>query len=453
MNENHPLQKVKNLVHLGQSVWANVKFSFPYKKLKIIGVTGTDGKTTTTSMIYHILLKNKLPVGYISTISAKIGDKELDTGLHVTTPDPWEVPRYLQMMVAAKITYVVLESTSSGLQQNRLWGIKFDAATITNIKSDHLDYHVTWENYANAKFKLIKQLKPTGLGVLNHDDENARNWLTKKLKKENLPSQIIWYSQYDVKDLEQSITGMSFVYKGQQFKLPVIGGYNLENALAAINVTSKYLPLEKIAQALQTFSPPKGRMEVMQKKPFIVIIDFAHTAHALEVALKAVKIIQQPNSKIITVFGCAGKRDKARREMGKISAEFADITVLTAEDPRNEKLADVNDEIINQGALAAGKLVQRFADHDDFIKNLDYKNLQKTLEQTFDQKLKPFFAFDEDNVNSRSDAIALALKLAEPNDIVFITGKAHEQSLAFGQTEYPWSDHETVKAILKKLKH
>src|SRR6185369_9500808 len=150
--QNSPIQKIANIYHMFQSIKANYKYGFPFKELKIIGITGTDGKTTTTSMIYHIFKQNKLKAAYISTIKGEIGSEKIDTGLHVTTPEPWDVPKYLRMMVNKGIKYAILESTSQGLQQNRLWGIKFDAATITNIKSDHLDYHKTWENYARAKF-------------------------------------------------------------------------------------------------------------------------------------------------------------------------------------------------------------------------------------------------------------------------------------------------------------
>ena len=129
--------ELKNKYHALQSYQANLKYNFPFKKLKINGVTGTDGKTTTTQMIYHIMKANGFKVAYLSTISAQIGDTKIDTGLHVTTPDPWDVPKYLQMMVDAGIEYVVMEATSQGLEQNRLWGIQFEAVAITNIKSDH----------------------------------------------------------------------------------------------------------------------------------------------------------------------------------------------------------------------------------------------------------------------------------------------------------------------------
>jgi UDP-N-acetylmuramoyl-L-alanyl-D-glutamate--2,6-diaminopimelate ligase len=451
MTQNSPWQKAKNFYHLLQSVKANLKFGFPARGIKLIAVTGTDGKTTTTSLIYHILKQNNLKVGYISTIEARIGDKKLDTGLHVTTPDPWDVPMYLKLMQQAGIKLAVLEATSSGLQQNRLWGVSFDSATVTNIKYDHLDYHGNWENYAAAKFQAVKKLVKGGLAVLNKDDNNSANWLNTMLNNSRKKDEITinWYSKSDITNLSSTLNGMSFVYHGQSFEVPLIGNYNIENSLAAINICERYLDLKQIAAAIKSFPTPKGRMEVITRKPVTIIIDFAHTGHALEEALKAVAPLKSGSARLITVFGCAGKRDKSRRGMGEVSARLADITVLTAEDPRDEKLRDVNSEIFEHAKPQSAALVQRFPGHNDYEKQ---KNKLTEFRSKADQALadeeKPFFAFDEDSINSRYDAIDFAIGIANEGDIVFITGKAHEQSLCFGDTEYPWSEHDAVGRVL-----
>ncbi|MCA9382915.1 UDP-N-acetylmuramyl-tripeptide synthetase [Candidatus Dojkabacteria bacterium] len=453
MTQDNPIQKAKNLVHKIQARNAHKKYNYPTKELKIIAVTGSDGKTTTTSMIYHVLKSAGLKVAYLSTIEARIGDEVLDTGLHVTTPDPWDVPRYLRMMVDKGIEYVVLESTSNGLQQGRLETIEFDAATITNIREDHLDYHGTWENYAEAKYMVIQKLKKDAPAILNGDDEKSANWLKNKLSLENPSKNVKWYQKNEVTNLVESVRGIGFEYEGMKYHIPIIGSYNLENALAVINVCTNFISKEEISNALKSYSTPKGRMEIIQTEPYTIIIDFAHTPNALENALKSVLNILEPGSNLISVFGCAGMRDKSRRKMGEISAKFASITVLTAEDPRDEKLKKVNNEILKHAKEADGELVDRFADHKDFSE-IDYAKIKHKLEKAVEKGVKPFFAFDEDNVASRQDAIEFALRLAKEKDIVFITGKAHEQSLAFGkkQIEYPWSDHDAVNLALKNIK-
>lgn len=439
---------LKNNIHALQSLKANVEQGFPYKKLKLIGVTGTNGKTTTTQMIYHILQGNGFKTGYMSTISAKIGDKELDTGFHVTTPDPWLVPKYLKMMVDAGVEYVVVESTSQGLEQNRLWGVEFEAVTITNIQSDHLDYHKTWENYAKAKFSIINKLKKGGLAVINKDAE-AADWIAKRL--ENVSNiEKLWYSKKDISDLEKEFTGYSFKLDGVDFKLPVLGDYNLENALAAIRICQKYLPLEKISSALASFPVPVGRMDVMQKDPFVTIIDFAHTPEALEAALKSIVELKKDEAKLITVFGCAGQRDVDRRKMGAVSAEYADVTILTAEDPRDEKLADINAEIYKHAQDKNAKLFDSFKDNAEWL-SADISKLKSEVDSILKADEKVFLAFNEDTVQSRKDAIECAIKIANPEDIVFITGKAHEQSLCFGETEFDWSEHAVVREKLATI--
>jgi len=451
MTQDNPIQKLKNIVHLLQSVYANLKFGFPARNLKIIAVTGSDGKTTTTSMIYHILKENGFSVAYLSTIQAKIGEESLDTGLHVTTPDPWDVPRYLRMMVKRNVEYLVLEATSNGLQQNRLWGIKFDAATITNIRIDHLDYHRTWENYAEAKFLVSKKLKKDGLLVLNADDTKSAKWLKGKLSSIKQFISVFWYKKSDVANLQRSVSGMSFDLDNTKFNLPVVGDYNLENGLAVYNICKKYLSTKEIAKAFSSFKAPKGRMEIIQSKPFTIIIDFAHTPNALQQALLGVTPLMKTDSRLITVFGCAGKRDKSRREMGMVSAKLADITILTAEDPRDERLESVNNEIFKHAEKQNAKLVTRFANHQEY-QEAKVDKLSNELEAVLVDKHKPFLAFDEDSIRSREDAIDLALKIAKKDDVVFITGKAHEQSLAFGkeEKEYPWSDHDAVDKSLNK---
>lgn len=452
MYQDHPLQILKNIIHLFQATISNIYYGFPSRKLKILSVTGTDGKTTTTLMLYEVLKKSGIKVGYLSTIGAKIGDKDLDTGLHVTTPDPWMVPKYLKMMKDQGIEYVVLEATSNGLQQNRLWGIKFSGGIITNIKSDHLDYHKTWENYAEAKFKMVEQLKPNSTLVLNQDDREAYKWLTDRINTRSLDINIESIGERGAKNIKYSLNGIDFDYQDQKFHLNLIGLFNLQNALGVISLASKFVKLPEISRALATFKAPKGRMEVIQTEPFTIIIDFAHTPNSLEKALTSINELRNKEQKLIVLFGCAGKRDKERRRMGEIASKNGDIIILTAEDPREEKLKDINDSILEYSQKAKGELVSRIPNNENYVKvNID--EIKNKLSQVLAKSMKPIVAFDEDSVQSRRDAISFALKIANKGDIVYLTGKAHEQSLAFGaqEREYPWSEHEEVERLLEML--
>jgi UDP-N-acetylmuramoyl-L-alanyl-D-glutamate--2,6-diaminopimelate ligase len=193
-------------------------------------------------------------------------------------------------------------------------------------------------------------------------------------------------------------------------------------------------------------------MEVIKTEPFSVIIDFAHTPNSLESALNSLKELKNSGTKIITVFGCAGMRDKERRKMGEVAARLSDLVILTAEDPRDEKLSNINNEILEYAKESKGQLAARFKNSEDYeIKNLE--ELKSDMRTTKEAGNTPFFAFDADDISSRKDAISLAIGIAEKGDIVYLTGKAHEESLAFGaeQDEYPWSEHDVVKESLKSL--
>lgn len=448
------LRNLKNWLHLLQARSAAKKFGHPEDELQFIGITGTDGKTTTVSAVYHILSQAGLKVAAISTTEAKIGSKNIDTGFHVTSPDPWELPRYLRMMVDSGIKIAVLETTSQGLDQNRFGDIKFSAGLITNIKEDHLDYHKTWDNYAAAKFKLFRKLLPNGIAVLNADDRKSFEWLTPRLQRLAKRKKLLVINSHKklITKVKLELDQLSFTYKRQLFQVPIFGSkYNLENIVEVVLLCENLVSLSEIAKALKSFKLPKGRMEVISTSPKKIIVDFAHTPTSFEATLTALRQVLPAGKKIITVFGCAGKRDRGRRYMGKVSANLADLTILTAEDPRNEKLANINNEILATAKRLGAEIVQRFRTHDEYALT-SLGEITAIIESVRKDDQKPFIMFDEDSRNSRGDAIDLAIKLARRGDCVLITGKGHETSLSFGadEKEYPWTDQKAVLDIINK---
>lgn len=388
--------------HLPSAFLANVFFNFPSRKLKIIGVTGTDGKTTTVNLISHILNEAGLPTAMVSTVYAKIRGKEIDIGLHVTEPEPWLLQKLFRRMVSEKIEYVVLEVSSHGLDQFRDFGIEYEVGVVTNITHDHFDYHKNYENYLNAKARLFERSK---VSILNKDDKSYE-YLPAKIK-----SKIITYG---IKN------GADFTPKKFSFKTDLPGEFNQYNCLAAIAASSALgVPEKKIKEAVSSFKGVSGRMEEIDEgQNFRVIVDFASTPNSLEQALITLKKQLKKGARLIAVFGSAGLRDIEKRSMmGAISARYADISVLTAEDPRIE---DVN-KIIDQ--IAGG------------------------CEKEGGVEKKTFF-----KIPKRDEAINFAIKkLARKNDIVVACGKGHERSMCIGTTEYPWNEQETVRKSLLNL--
>jgi len=413
-------EPVKNVFHLFQALLGSMMFLFPGKRLKIIGVTGTDGKTTVVHLLHHILEISGYKVSMISTVEARVGQKIIDTGLHVTTPDPLKVQSLLKKMLDVGSEYVILETTSHGLAQNRAALLPFHIGIITNVTHEHLDYHKSAENYLSSKSKILAGVK---FRILNIDDTSFE-----KLKDTGSGRLLSFgtnkNADFLAKDIRMQKEGLEFeLYypvgrkKIDKIKIvsPLTGDFNVYNILAAFaaGVSLKLEPA-KIASAISNFKGVAGRMEHIDKgQDFDVIIDFAHTPAALEATLKTLNKFK--SGKIIVVFGSAGERDVEKRPMmGKIATQLADYSLFTTEDPRNE---DVNEiiEQISKGALSAGGIPNR----------------------TFWK------------IPDRAEAINTAIQtLAKEGDTVAILGKGHEKSMNILGKEYPWSDEQLVHNAL-----
>lgn len=393
-------RKLENLGHLFESYLFSTLYGFPIKKIKSIFVTGSDGKTTTSYFIYNVLNSNGIKTGLVSTVEARAGDKTFDTGLHTTTPSKADLQKLLKAVVDEGCEYMVFEITSHGIDQHRIVGAHPEAAVITNITHEHLDYFKTFDKLVNTKAKIIPISKKAYLNKF----AKVTPSLIEIAKKSNTPQVI-----YDREVMRKLLS--------DKWKITFPGDYNLENAAAAYSLAKDMGISEKdIIRALESSTPPVGRYkEVISDRDFKIIIDFAHTPNALEEVLRATK--KQAKNRVIVVFGSAGLRDVTKRPlMGDAAGKYADITVLTAEDPRTEKVEDISTQIA-EGLKKQGKKLDK-----------DY-----------------YFKHD------RTEAIDFAINhLAQKDDIVIITGKGHEQSMCFGTTEYPWSDEKAVLDSIKK---
>ncbi len=398
---------------------------YPARKLRVTGVTGTDGKTTTVRLIASILQAAGYRTGWISTVNALIGDEEIHSGFHTTTPDAPDIQQYLARMVERGAQYAVIEATSHGLEQHRVTACEFDVAVVTNITHEHLDYHHTFEEYRDAKARLFRGLgesypKPgvPKVAILNADDPSY-DYLAGQSPERRYSYGIQAPGDVRAMDIRLSPAGTSFraVTPRGEFPVetPLIGTFNVYNILAAIAAgVAQGLSAAAMQEGIRKIQGVTGRMERIDLgQDFAVIIDFAHTPNALENALRTVRTLTR--GRVIVVFGCAGLRDRGKRPlMGEVAGRLADHIVLTAEDPRTE---DVN-EIIAQIAAGCERAGRR--------EGADYQR-----------------------VPDRAEAIAAAIRLARPGDLVIVTGKGHERSMCFGTTEHPWSEHEAVTRALR----
>jgi UDP-N-acetylmuramoyl-L-alanyl-D-glutamate--2,6-diaminopimelate ligase len=473
-------QRIKNIYHLGNAFLANVWFGYPSRHLTVIGVTGTDGKTTIVSLIYHILKEAGCNVSMVSSVGAVIGEKNYDVGFHVTTPSPWALQRFVKKaslchpvilnssfdrlrMVSLpnpfqdpshneipksirqaqdpefiegqvrndkkrvrhdnRSRYLVLETTSHALDQYRVWGIKFDIGVLTNVTHEHLDYHKTYKNYVKTKMKLLQKSK---VSVINKDDASYK-LISSKLKAQNSKLQLkiqklITYGMRTNAD----VNPQKF-----PFKTNLIGEFNRYNVLAAVAACRELgINDQIIKEAILTFTPPIGREEFVHPSAgsgqvdFTVMIDFAHTPNAFEQILSAIK--SSIKGRLIHVFGSAGERDATKRPlMGNASSKYSDVIVLTAEDPRSESVEKIMEEIV-------------IGIDDRRWKVEDGGRRLKIENRIF-------------KIADRQEAINAAIGMARKGDFVLITGKSHEKSMNYGKGEEPWDEFGAVRKALRNI--
>jgi UDP-N-acetylmuramoyl-L-alanyl-D-glutamate--2,6-diaminopimelate ligase len=407
-------------------------YGYPSRQMDVIGVTGTDGKTTTSSILHWLLLTAGRRVGLISTVDVKIGAETIPNNSRFTTLEAPEAQGQLRRMADAAVESAIVETTSSGLALHRVWGVAYDLAVITNITSEHLEVHGTLEEYRRAKAMLFEAVDPGAPAkpvtfsaprgcVLNADDPSYA------YLKGFCRAPITTYgveAEADVRaeELDLRADGSSFIVRlpdGRAFRMktPLVARYNISNCLAAI--TAGYLrgvAPEVMAGALASFPGVPGRMERVEAgQPYRVVVDYAHTADSLEKALSVLRPLTA--GRLIVVFGSAGERDRVKRpEMGKVAARLADFAVITDEDPREEDAMAILREIAAGAEAVGAREGERFTCAVD-----------------------------------RRKGILAALEMARAGDVVLLAGKGHEQSIFVGKQKLPWDDPTVARETLAAL--
>ncbi|EIF2806179.1 UDP-N-acetylmuramoyl-L-alanyl-D-glutamate--2,6-diaminopimelate ligase [Clostridium perfringens] len=387
-------------------------FGNPKDKLKIIGITGTNGKTTSAFIIKSILEKAGFMTGLIGTIANYIGNKKVDAVR--TTPESYELHELFKNMVDAGVEYCVMEVSSHSLELDRVYGIQFEEGIFTNLTRDHLDFHKTFENYYNAKFKLFER---SNHSIINLDDLYGAN-IVKDIEERGLKTKVSTFSiekESDFKafEIKSHSNGSEFkvnLESIEEFSINIPGEYNIYNSLGCIICAYNLnIPMDKIKEGLSDVVIP-GRCELVAKEknlPYSIIIDYAHTPDGLENILSTVKAFTK--NRMISVFGCGGDRDKVKRpQMGKIGCELSDIAIITSDNPRSEEPMD----IIN-----------------DIVKPLNYDNFVIEV--------------------NRKEAIRKAMNMALEGDVIVIAGKGHETYQILKDETIHFDEREVVYDILE----
>ncbi|EIF6166788.1 UDP-N-acetylmuramoyl-L-alanyl-D-glutamate--2,6-diaminopimelate ligase [Clostridium perfringens] len=387
-------------------------FGNPKDKLKIIGITGTNGKTTSAFIIKSILEKAGFMTGLIGTIANYIGNKKVDAVR--TTPESYELHELFKNMVDAGVEYCVMEVSSHSLELDRVYGVQFEEGIFTNLTRDHLDFHKTFENYYNAKFKLFER---SNHSIINLDDPYGSN-IVKDIEERGVKTKVSTFSiekESDFKafEIKSHSNGSEFkvnLESIEEFSINIPGEYNIYNSLGCIICAYNLnIPMDKIKEGLSDVVIP-GRCELVAKEknlPYSIIIDYAHTPDGLENILSTVKAFTK--NRMISVFGCGGDRDKVKRpQMGKIGCELSDIAIITSDNPRSEEPMD----IIN-----------------DIVKPLNYDNFVIEV--------------------NRKEAIRKAMNMALEGDVIVIAGKGHETYQILKDETIHFDEREVVYDILE----
>lgn len=359
------------------------------KDIKLIGITGTNGKTTTAYLIYQALNKLNIKCAYIGTIGFYMNG--FVKSLRNTTPDILEIYNLLMECKENDIEYVVMEASSHGLDGNRLDGLKFKYAIFTNLTSEHMDYHKTMEHYCLAKQKLFDMSE---VGIINIDDEYASYFF----RQDNITYGLL--GDYKLEEYKVSLNNLKFKVNGESYKSKLIGKHNIYNLLAVISLV-KVMKLD--SKIIEVLTPPVGRMDIVRKNNNLIIVDYAHTPDATSKIINSVKELN-PN-KIITIIGCGGDRDRYKRPiMGKIATDNSDYVIFTNDNPRGEK----------------PKLIVK-----DMLQSVDNKNYKIIL--------------------NRKKAIIKGIQMLNKNDILLVLGKGHESYQIIGNKRYDFNDKKIIE--------
>ena len=385
----------------------------PSNKLKLVGVTGTNGKTTTTSLLFELFTNLGYKVGLISTVVYRIGEKEIKA-TH-TTPDVIRLNELFAQMVEEKCDFCFMEVSSHAIHQGRINGIDFTGGVFTNITHDHLDYHKTFKEYIDVKKKFFDGLSSDAFAITNLDDKNGMVMM-QNTKAEVLTLAIKGDADFKAKIIENQFTGLQLKINDKDLWVKLIGDFNAYNILSVYAVALQLLEDElEVLTQISALNNVEGRFEYMRTtKNIVAIVDYAHTPDALKNVLKTIANIRTGNEKVITVVGCGGDRDKTKRSiMANIACKLSDKVILTSDNPRTENPVTILEEM-QKG-----------------VEPIDYK---KTI-----------------TITDRKEAIKTASALAEENDIILVAGKGHENYQEINGERFPFDDLEILTETLKIL--
>ncbi len=443
------LPKLKSFTNSIRTGWVRMTKGAPDRKLKLIAISGTRGKTTVAQLMFTILRRAKYSVGLISTDGTWANDEELNFDFNANTLTAENFHRALKTMLSLGVTIVVVETHSQAITQGVFDGVVFDSGALTNIGGgEFAEGFKDQIQYAETLFEPITQIANEGLAVINADDDSAQ-WVNHRSQYIEQNIYAAWCSKSQAEELNYSFRGITFRYEGGFFQTTLIGSLNLENLLLAIKLANKYTGVDQIDRAITEFAGVSGHLEAVQLEPFTVIIDSASEPVIVEKIITDLNQIRNPEARLICVIGAPGRRQPSAKLIAQTVAKYAKTIIITPLDPGDIDVAKINTEIFQNAEKQNTVLVERIGDHDEF-KATDKVNLRSKVERVIRNSDVPIVAFDDNTPVGRADGIAFAIQIAGPDDVVILFGKGNHDTMDFGKAIYEWSDHKLVEKLLEK---
>lgn len=414
----------------------------------IIGIAGTRGKTTLLHTMHQVLAQLGMKTAFLSSNGYSDNGKDFKIDHTANTADAGFIQKFINNAQKNKARFILIEVTTAGILRGVYNGVQFNSGLITNMFYDDPEFYKNIEYYADSKLPFINSIIDEGILVTFSHSEFLDKWLNEIGPKVKNQIYSIIVTPENFRSINHTLNSLEYFYEDTNIASPLISDFHVVNTAMIMKLLENYLDRDMVISTFQNIQGVEGRMEAVMKEPFTIVIDYAYRGEMIEDALKYLRSIKDPLAKIITVMGVNEYGIPNRLNTAEVAAKHSDLVIFAAEDPGSKRVYDLNEALMKAIPNEVGiALLERF-DNSESYSNVNLFSLKSRISASQRKNVAPIVCFDADDYTSRLDAIDLAIKIANDGDIVYITGKGHEKTIYFGNTEYNWSEHEAVAHAL-----
>ncbi|MDQ6984797.1 MAG: Mur ligase family protein [Candidatus Dojkabacteria bacterium] len=419
-------------------------------ELKVIGISGTRGKTIVAHILYDLLYSSGIRVSLLSTNGIVINGVSQNDAANSYNINKKTLKNFFRDSNKEECQYAIVEISSQKIKDGTFNGVELSHAILTNIHEDSLEIHGTLNEYIHTKIEFVKLIKDGGALIVDSSDKNSKSIIRENKDKIENNIYVINANRSIIAREEHFIDGTRFyIDELGEVITRLSGDFNIGNIILAVMLARFLTNPKTLIPSLRKAEPILGRLHLYRKTPANIFVDYAKKPGTLKASLEHLTKVKSPKSRIISVFGASGDKDKLGRESGNVLKDLSDYVILTSQDPNFEDVSKINSEIHTSSGDYGSVLIERIGSEQEY-ELIKYDNLANKIERVYLTGDVPFIAFDENAYTSRLNAIDLALKISRPGDIIYITGKGHEKSSIYNNIEYEWSDYEAINLLLSQ---